>query len=175
MKQRIKLDTVEIDRLVERLNNYADSLADLTQEFVKRLADIGINVVDMTYGKGLGDSSKDHHCTFQFDELGNVVKGRIIVTGEDILFVEFGAGIYFNNGNTHPKAHELGYGVGSYPNQTHAYDPNGWYYRDEDNSLHHSLGTEATMPVYKASIEMITRVEEVAKEVFSGQLMGDTN
>lgn len=168
MKRTIRLDTDEINGLVEELNDYAENIKTLCKMFCWRLADIGIKVVNSTYGSGMGDSSKDHRCEFQLDEDGNVIKGKLIVTGVDCLYVEFGAGIYFNNGNTHPKAHELGYGVGTYPGQTHAYDPMGWYYRDSDGTLRHSLGTEATMPVYKASLEMISKIEEVAREVFGG-------
>lgn len=166
MKRTIRLDTDEINDLIEELNNYADNLKNLCEIFLWRLADVGIKVVDSTYGSGMGDSSKDHRCEFQLDEDGNVVKGRLIVSGSDILFIEFGAGIFFNNGNAHPMAHDLGYGVGTYPDQVHAYDPNGWYYKDSDGTLRHSLGTEATMPVYKASLEMISKVDEIAEEVF---------
>lgn len=166
MSYKISLDTEEIKALIDDLNLYKDDLINRCQPFIEKLANIGIKVVDATYGTGLGDSSKAHKCEFFIDQDGNVAKGKLIVSGEDILFVEFGAGIVFNKGNQHPKAHDLGYGVGTYPNQTHAYSPTGWVYRDSDGTLRPSLGTEATMPVYKASLEMIERIEEVAEEVF---------
>ena len=31
-----------------------------------------------------------------------------------------------------------------------------------------SFGTEATMPMYKASVEIIRKIHEIAKEVFGG-------
>lgn len=171
MKRTINLDTKEIKALIKELNNYSNNIPKLCRLFFMELANIGIDVVNANYGIGLGDSSKDHKCEYQFDEEGNVIRCKILVTGKDILFIEFGSGIRFNNGNTHPYAHELGYGVGSYPHQKHAYDPNGWYYRvpsgSKDGVLHHSLGTQATMPLYKASMEIISKIEEVAEEVFS--------
>lgn len=167
MKRTISLDTNEINNLIEELNDYSSLLNDKVTIFLWRLASLGKKVIDSTYGDGWGDSSRDHKCEFQLDQDGNVSKMKILVSGEDILFVEFGAGIALNKGNTHPKAAELGYGVGTYPNQTHAFDPNGWYYR-KNGALYHSFGTEATMPVYKASLEIISQMEEIAKEVFGG-------
>ena len=171
MKRKISLDTNEINNLIEELNDYADGLADKCRIFIWRLANEGIKVVKSTYGTGLGDSEREPEaCYFKFNDDGEVIGGKLIVKGKDILFIEFGAGIRFNKGNIHPMAHEMGYGVGSYPNQKHAYDPNGWYYRDKNDStiLHHSLGTEATMPVYKASLEIMDKFEEIAEEVFGG-------
>ncbi len=165
MKRKISLDSNEIADLIEELNDYAESLSGKCQLFVTRLVKEGMNVIKAEYGSGLGDSSKDHNCTYQIDTEGNLVKAQIVVSGEDILFIEFGSGIRWNK-SPHPKASEYGYGVGTYPGQTHAYDPNGWYYR-EDGKLHHSWGTEATMPVYKASLQMIEKIEEIAQEVFN--------
>ena len=166
MKYKIHLDTDEINDLIEKLNDYANSINGKVKIFLWRLADVGIKVVDSKYG-GWGDSSPEHKCMFQLDDEGNVVKGQLIVSGEDILFVEFGAGVRLNMGAEHPKAKELGYGVGTYPGQTHAKDINGWYYR-ENGILYHSYGTQASMPVYQASIEMISRIEDIAREVFGG-------
>lgn len=163
MKRKISLSTSDIENLVDELKKYEKSLQEKCIIFTNRLAEIGIKVINIEYGSGVGDSSKEHQVWYEPET--EMIRGKLIVQGEDILFIEFGAGIRFNSGNQHPKAHELGYGVGTYPGQTHALDPNGWYYRENGN-LHHSLGTEATMPVYKASQKMSEEVERIAKEVF---------
>lgn len=168
MKVKIGLDKNDIKGLIKILDNYNNYLPWKCELFIKRLAEIGINTIDAKYGSGMGDSSKDHKCEFQFDGQGNITSGRILVTGEDILFIEFGAGIHFNNGKAHPKAHELGYGVGTYPGQTHALNPGGWFYKDDSGVLHHSLGTEASMPLFNASLDMIANIEKIAEEVFRG-------
>ena len=70
------------------------------------------------------------------------------------MFIEFGSGIYYNAGNEHPLAKQFGYGVGTYPGQTHAYE-DFWFYTDKDGThSHFSHGTEATMPMYNSVIEM---------------------
>lgn len=167
MKRRISLDTDQIQSLINELNEYADNLKGKCEIFLEMLAQEGIKVVDANYWTGRSDptTSKSHKCEFQIDDNGNVLTGRLTVTGKDILFIEFGSGITFNRGNSHPKNAEFGYGVGTYPGQKHAFDEDGWYYR-KGNSLYHSFGTEATMPVYKASLEMMEKIEEIAEEVF---------
>ena len=108
------------------------------------------------------------------EEMG--CKAVLIATGKvkypegrepfNLLFaIEFGSGVRYNS-IPNPKAGELGFGVGSYPGQTHAADPNGWYYFGDDGKWHHSYGIKATMPMYNASLEMIKSVSEVAREVF---------
>ena len=58
-------------------------------------------------------------------------------------------------------------GVGSFPGQTHALN-DYWWYRDKDGRLRFSQGTEAAMPMYKASVEIISQIELIAREVFGG-------
>ena len=81
---------------------------------------------------------------------------------------EFGAGIFYNNGNINPKASEMGMGVGTFPNQKHALD-DYWWYRDNDGEFHISYGTKATMPMFNASKTIIEQIDTIAREVFSGQ------
>lgn len=80
-----------------------------------------------------------------------------------LLMSEFGAGTIAGN---HPKAAELGMGTGTFPGQTHANDPNGWWYQTIDGEWHKSKGYQATMPVQTAANEMMRSISIVAKEVF---------
>ena len=62
----------------------------------------------------------------------------------------------------------MGYGVGTFPGQTHAFQEEGWWFKDEETDKWiHSYGVQATMPMYNASIEMRQKVTEIAKEVFA--------
>lgn len=80
-----------------------------------------------------------------------------------LLMSEFGAGTIAGK---HPKAAELGMGTGTFPGQTHANDPNGWWYQTLDGEWHKSKGYQATMPVQKAADEMMKSISAVAREVF---------
>ena len=168
MRYRFASDLSEqgIDNLIKQLEQYQRDLQHHLDLFVKRLGEIGIPVVNAYIARAKGDSDKTHNTEVFLDGEGNVRSARLILYGPDILFIEFGAGIHYNNGNAHPKAAELGYGVGTYPDQKYAINPGYWWYLGDDGETHFSLGTQATMPMYNASLEMMRRVSDIAREVF---------
>ena len=166
----------DVDKAIKILKDYKKSLISKEEIFVRRLAELGVEVAQMTLATGRGDSSRDAKFSVNFTLDGETVEGILSITSEPHVLKdgrtyyphlgwEFGAGIYYNNGNANPKAHEMGMGVGTFPDQTNAYN-DYWWYRDENKQLHISYGTEATMPMYKASIEIIKAIETVAREVF---------
>lgn len=81
-----------------------------------------------------------------------------------LLLIEFGGGIH-HNPVANPKAGELGFGVGTFPNQTHAFE-DGWYYPGDDGEWHYTHGVKATMPMYNADTEILLNIRKIAKEVF---------
>ena len=80
-----------------------------------------------------------------------------------ILMAEFGSGQNADNA----RAKKFGMGTGTFPGQTHAEDPTGWWYMDLDGEWHHSMGATPTRPMYEAAQEIFRSVEQVFKEVFS--------
>lgn len=166
---KIGLSAKSFSDAVHELESYRVNLPLKCRLFIDRLAnDVGIPVIKTNIASARGDSEKTSNVFFQWTENKSGAYGTLVAENKDILFIEFGAGIYYNNGNAHPQSAEFGYGVGTYPGQKNAIDPGYWYYRDDDSTgLHFSLGTEATMPMYKAYLEMATRVIDIAKEVFS--------
>ena len=171
MKIGFKLSVNSIEDAREQIRNYKDHLKDKTDEFLERLSEVGIEVINANVAQATGADDKNVQIETEISRDGNKAVMTMTISGKDLLFIEYGAGIRFNNGNTHPWAHKHGYGIGTYPGQKHAFDPNGWYYRvppGKGGKLHHSYGTEATMPVYKAHMEMIKQAEKIAKEVFNG-------
>lgn len=102
----------------------------------------------------------------EFDSNGYLKKATLIGESEALLFLEFGAGIHFNKDMTHPLASELGYGVGTYPGQTHAFDENGWWYLDDNGEWRHSYGIGADMPMYRSAQEMQKKIKSIAEGVF---------
>lgn len=161
------LSRSSINNAINELKAYKRELVNKNDIFVRRLAEIGLNVVNMKVRQALGDSD-DATSKAYVDSLGKLVKAEIHLTGKDSLFLEFGAGIYYNTPGQHPLEDEFGYGVGTYPGQTHAFD-DYWFYTDEQgNTGQISYGTQATMPMYSASIEMYQEVTRIAREVFGG-------
>lgn len=154
---------------------YKKKIDNKTRSLVSRLITAGLSVARENAGGG-----EDGEVITFYKDLNSsdhVVMGKIVITSKPHvdsqgrtfyphLAVEFGAGIFYNAGNSNPKASEFGMGVGTFPGQKFAITPGYWWYKGEDGNLHFSLGTKATMPMYKASKEVILQVDRIAKEVF---------
>ena len=162
----VELNTSSISELISNLKSYQKELTGKNALFVQRLAKAGIPVIDSTIAMTRGDANPSHRAYVkELPSSGDVVRCSLVLEGEDILFFEFGAGIYYNASDP-SHASKFGYGVGTYPNQTHAFDDNGWWYTDELGVSHHSYGTEATSPMLHASYEIIAKIRQIAREVY---------
>lgn len=161
------LSRSSINDAINELKAYKKELINKNEIFVRRLAELGIKVIDMKVQQSLGDSD-DAKSSVYVDSVGKITSAELHLTGSDVLFIEFGAGIYYNTPGQHPLEDKFGMGVGTYPGQTHAFD-DYWFYTDEQgNTGQISYGTQATMPMYSASIEMYQEVTRIAREVFGG-------
>lgn len=176
------LSVAGIRSIQKQLKQYKKRLIEKCQVFVEQLALRGIAVGEANLGQfekfitfsveteQHGDGVKAimyatnsgiiHSQWLNLDENGNT-----IVREEDvspILMAEFGSGLRANN----VTARKFGMGTGTFPHQTHAEDPEGWWYMTLDGEWHHSYGVTPTMPMAKAQIEMLDQIDTVAKEVF---------
>jgi len=161
------LSTKEINKAIKKLEQYKQTLNDRTVRFVKELAKLGLetsSAVISRHTNGTGESLGSLHITT--NSLGKVVSMSVVAESEAILFLEFGSGFTYNGDGSHPKAGELGMGPGTYPGQSHADDPNGWWYQGDDGQWRHSYGIKADMPMYKAWIEIFTKCQGIAKQTF---------
>jgi hypothetical protein len=176
---KVELSQKGIEKLIKDLKNYRDViLPNRCKELVERLAEIGIQTAKVK----INESPLGHYISIRTNiepsKMG--CKAILISTGESfvsdeyddfntLLAVEFGAGIHYNEEpSPNPKATEFGFGVGTFPNQTHARDENGWYFWDEKSqSWKHTYGVKATMPMYSASVEIIRNIQKIALEVFA--------
>lgn len=168
MNISIDLSKSSIDKAIEKLRSYKESLNDKNALFVKRLAEIGIDVVEQQIAVAKGDSDKSHATQLKIHSFGDYSEAILSVSGNDILFIEFGSGIHYNSSNPE-HAEKFGYGVGTYPGQKHALDPDGWWYRDSTGVSQHSYGTEATAPMLNASRAIILQIRQIAREVYGSK------
>ena len=168
-----------ISKAIKELEEYKKSLEYKNDLFIRKLTEIGVEVAQEAIARGKGDTSKDARFSIVYNHTDYVIKGQIILTSTPKydkdgrvfyphLAWEFGAGIHFNNGNAHPLAAEMGMGVGTFPGQKFALN-DFWWYKDRLGHLHLSQGTQAAMPMYKASVEIINQIDLIAAEVFNGQ------
>lgn len=167
MTRRYKTDlsVSGIDLLISQIEAYKKDLLDKQKLFVEKLAEIGIPVIDARIREAQGDSDKSHDTEITVTSVGDITQAELRLSGRDVLFIEFPTGIYYNNAVHHPKAAEFGYGVGTY-GKGQGLNPGYWWYKDDDDKYHFSRGTECTMPMYSASLEIIRQMKDVTREVF---------
>lgn len=165
MNIQIELSKASVDKAIAQLREYLDSMNDKNARFVEELAKLGIPIIDDKIAESIGDAEKYHDTQIKIHSYGDYSEATLSVSGQDILFIEFGSGKYYNPSDPE-HAGQFGYGVGTYPGQTHASDPDGWWYRDETGAPKHSKGQQATSPVLQASHEIIANIRKIAREVY---------
>lgn len=84
----------------------------------------------------------------------------VTVEVSPLLMAEFGSGWLANVIDNID-----GVGQGTFPGQTHAFDPLGWWWKDK-TGWHHSYGEAPTYPMHKAYEAMLLEVDRIGKEVF---------
>lgn len=167
MKISMSLSLKSIHEAIEQLEQYKEKFYNKNDEFVRRLAELGIPVIDQNIAMAQGDSSKEHDTYIKIDSFEGYSQATLTLQGKDIAFIEFGAGVYYNGeagSSPNPKGKEFGYTIGSY-GKGHGKQETWGYYADT-GELILSHGTEATMPLYSASIEILQNIRRIAKEVF---------
>lgn len=163
-----------INRAIKQIQRYRDDLPKKCEELCRRLAESGVQVAKTAISESPQGKTITLTTDIRPEKAG--CKAILMATGKTVtssdgrsfnllLAVEFGAGIKYN-AKSNPKASEFGMGVGTFPDQTHAFDPNGWYYLGDDGEWHHSYGAKAAMPMYKAGVEIRRQILAIAKEVF---------
>lgn len=162
------LSVKEVQNAIKELKAYQNSLDAKNERFVMELSNLGLEVarsivVQHTHGSGQTLGSLRVETT----QTGEVTSMQIVVESEAILFLEFGSGFRYNSGVGNPYAGKFGMGPGTYPGQTHADDPNGWWYQDETGEWKHSFGMKADMPMYKAYVAMFEAYQSLARQIFS--------
>ena len=169
-RKQIKINLFDgrsLDKAIQEIRQYQNSLNDKCTEFVRRLSEVGIPVIDENIAAAQGDSDKGHNTYIKINSFGSYSQAELVVESKSILWIEFGAGVHFNGhlgSSPHPKGEELGYTIGSYGKGQGKND--FWFYYADSGEAVMSHGTQATMPVYKAGLEIKRQVLKIAKEVF---------
>lgn len=170
-KYVISVDGKGVDEMLKGVQEYRKWLVRKTDELAKRLADKGYEFSYQVLSNHVYSGQTLASLTVE-----RVGPARYVVKAESeaILFLEFGAGVI---GYGHPEPQ--GYGPGTYPGQTHALDPNGWWFETDDPNLAirtskktgkmygHSYGTPAYMPMYSSVKALEMEFKAIAQEVFS--------
>ena len=168
-KITIGLSEQDIDRAIRELAQYKVDFAKkvelLREKVAERLADearTGFSgaVVDDV----IKDDKKYADVKVTVDNKANL--SVVIASGEDAVWVEFGAGVYHNgspDSSPHPHGAELGFTIGGFGKGNGKKEVWGYY---EDDGLKLTRGTPATMPMSRAVTTVCNEISEIAKEVF---------
>lgn len=164
-----------VEALKRQLLQYKDSLSIKCENLVYRLLQSGVAVSQAKISESPLGKYVTVTTNISADKMG--CKGILLAKGavkeQDgyapfsiLLAIEFGSGVHFNP-IPNPLSAEMGYGVGTFPGQVHAFQSEGWMYWDEKaQEWRHTYGVKATMPLYNADMEIIQNVVKFAKEVF---------
>lgn len=175
MNIKINLNTKGVEDAIKSITTYKKDLHGKCVQLVKEMADLGIQTANfyttsslVFFGKDIEDTSTGCKAIMYGKDLAPIIQTWVGVGGEvrteevsPLLMAEFGSGFKAKNPNN-----VGGVGQGTFPNQTHAFDRNGWWWMDLDGEWHHSYGIEPTQPMYKASIAMLTQIDGVIRKVF---------
>ena len=160
MKIRVELSRESVDRAIAQIEAYKAGLNKKATELCERLAQMGAVYAEWNFSGVLYAGDIDYHISVKKGD-GNTY--LVLADGETVLLLEFGAGV--RHGGGHPQAGEFGMGPGTYPGQTHAFDPNGWWFKS-DSGMMHTYGHAPGMSMYNAAKDLRKEIEEVAREVF---------
>ena len=162
------LSQKSIQNAIDQLKVYQTELNNKNELFIRRLAELGIPIIDQNIALAQGDSDKNHNTYIKINRFDDYAQVTLVCEGSGLLFIEFGAGISYNTPagtSPHPKGEEFGYTIGSYGQGKGKNE--SWVYVADSGEWVRSYGTQATMPVYKASVEIMQNIRRIAKEVFS--------
>lgn len=164
-----------IRKLINELEQYKNfTLPQKLNRYIIKLSNLGIRVMESK----IEESPLGKYVSINLDISSDLMGTTAVITaiGETkeaegyepfytILAIEFGAGIHHNPA-PNPKADDLGFGVGTFPGKIHSFE-DGWFYWDEKaGEWRYTHGVKATMPMYSASMEIISEYVRIAREVF---------
>lgn len=163
------LSTSEINRAMKELADYKQEILRKTEllreKVAERMADEAKNgfsgavVDDLTRG-----GQRFAQVDVSVDNRGSVTV--VVASGEDAVWVEFGAGVYHNGSlgsSPHPHGAELGMTIGGFGKGNGKKEIWGFY---EDGELKLTRGTPARMPMALAVTTVCNDIQSIAKEVF---------
>lgn len=154
-----------IDELLVKMKKRSVTYSD-TKKIRRAIAERLKELVEKRFKNAIVDNQVvSTGITVDISDNGDIT--TVIATGEELLFVEFGAGIYFNGSagsSPHPKGEELGFTIGSYGKGKGA--KTAWAFL-RDGEVVWTHGTKAVMPVFRACEEVRREIPDIVRKVLS--------
>lgn len=155
-------DKKSIDEAVKQLKQYEKDFVRKETEFVRRLKELGVSVATTGFAMAEYDGVND----VLIAETQNGSRAAVIAYGQTVGFIEFGTGISYPEYNstgleiTPPPRGEYGKKQGK--------NPWGWYFSSvhAGGASEHTYGNPPAEAMLTARDEMISRVTQIAREVW---------
>lgn len=174
---KIKISLGKISQAIKQVEDYKKALADKEREFLKRLAEIGVEEATARFTTAQYDGTND----VQVDAPIWLDDNKIAVraSGNAVTFIEFGTGYFYNSeGDEHPAASKYGFTVGGYGQGRGKGD--FWYYKGEPGTngetpkspsmaakgLVFTHGNPQNRCMWEASKKIREEILNIAREVF---------
>lgn len=175
----VQLNEESVQNAIDEIERYKESLVYKCTVLVSELQKIGIETAiehSGEYGSyiifeeqiGVQQTANGAKCCISAKDAKKIIalwkyKGGIkSVEVSPLLMEEFGSGHYAQSDPRVP-----GVGRGTFPGQKHAFDPQGWWWVDENGEKHQSFGHFPSYPMHEAVLRMRDRIVEVARRVFA--------
>ena len=177
------LNSRSIKQMAYDLRGFEEGFKENIRTFRELLAEKGIRVAMSSTSSGFGQYiifekiDSDETSTIIARETQQILSEwlrygeRMQAYVSPLLMAEFGSGNYAvswedSQGTPHSTLSDgTQIGRGSFPNQTHAFE-SVWWYLDVNGNWHSATGSKPTRPMHNAAIEIITQIQQTAREVF---------
>ena len=157
----VSLSNIQAAR--DQLNECQDWILEKTRELAKELAKAGIQTAQNNVGVWgryveflieTEETATGCIATLIMRDTMEIVSKYDSRPVSGSLMAEFGAGKFAVDPTSSFPNSTIIAGRGTFPEQTHAFDPKGWSYRGNDDKWHHSYGVKPTRPMYKAYVRL---------------------
>lgn len=157
----MSLSSKSIQKAINELKSYRDSLDAKKDKLLEELASIGVREASVRFTTAIYDGLNDSSVALEVISDGYCIKAE----GRAVAFIEFGAGVYHNPGEPYPNPRPDGIvGIGEYGK---GYGKRqAWGFKDESGTLVITHGNPAAMPMWYASEEMRNAIRQKFVEVF---------
>ena len=165
-------DPASIDRAVNEIREYSRWVQRKTDELRERIAYFIAKDASAVFNTAVAEDDMREGVITGNVEVSVEPQGDnttvIIASGKDAVFMEFGAGVYYNGAvgsSPNPWGTGLGFTIGSYGKGNGRKEV--WGFKDADGTVHLTHGVPASMPLYRAVQSVANDIERIAREVFS--------
>lgn len=165
------LDPASIDAAVREIRDYAEFVRRKTDELRERVAYFIARDASAVFNTAVAeDDLRDGVHTGHVEvsvRPGENNTTLVVADGKDAVFMEFGAGVYFNGpvgSSPNPWGQDNGFTIGSYGHGNGKKEV--WAYTGDDGEIHLTHGAPASMPLFNAVMGVRRDLVDIAREVF---------